>query len=158
MISDILVESMVAMLEEMKFRDDLYTYVGNSFNGRNLKNMLTIKDVMNPEGMNMEFVSSRRVGIDDFHLFTKQDPPEILWAYMISCLVDGPNLVVNVQNLLDAPPDATLRRKMKSKKDGEGTSNPLPPFPAKKTKKSETSKNYRSADTEAIEVHKRVAI
>lgn len=55
MISGILVESKLeAKLEEMQFRDDLYINVGKSFNGRNLKNMLMIKDVVKPEGMDWE--------------------------------------------------------------------------------------------------------
>ena len=42
--SDILVESKVVdKLEEMEFRDNLYTNVGKFFNGKNIKNMIMIK-------------------------------------------------------------------------------------------------------------------
>lgn len=51
-------------MEEIKFRDDLYTDMGKSFDERNLKNMIMIKDVVNPNVMNREFVSSKRVKID----------------------------------------------------------------------------------------------
>ncbi|XP_050876619.1 uncharacterized protein LOC127080334 [Lathyrus oleraceus] len=79
LILDILVErNLVAKLEEMNFRDDLYTYVGKSFNGRNLKSMLMIKDIVNLDRMDKEFVSSKRVEVYDFPLFTKQDLPEVL--------------------------------------------------------------------------------
>lgn len=141
----------------MQFRDDLYTNVGKSFNGMNLKNMLMIKDIVNSEGMDRESVSSRRVQIDDFPLFTKQDLPEVLWAYMISCLTDGSDPSVEIHNLLDTLLDSTLKSKRKSKKDGEGYSNP-PLSLAKKPKKFETSRRIlRSADTEDSKVHKWVA-
>lgn len=44
--------------------------MGKSFNGRNLKNMFMIIKIMDPKGMDMEFVSSKRIEIDDFPLFT----------------------------------------------------------------------------------------
>lgn len=65
---DILVES---KLEEMEFHDPLYTDVGKFFNRKNLKNMLMIKDVVKPVGIDMEFLFSKRAEIDDFPLFTK---------------------------------------------------------------------------------------
>lgn len=52
--------------------------MGKFFNGKNLKNMLMIKDVVKPGGMDMESLFSKRAEIDDFPLFTKQDPLEVL--------------------------------------------------------------------------------
>ncbi|KAI5400580.1 hypothetical protein KIW84_065459 [Lathyrus oleraceus] len=91
MISDTIVENkLVARLEEMQFHDDLYTDVGKSFNGRNLKNMLMIKDV---------------------------DPLEALWPYMMNCLDNGSNPGVDVCNLPNVSPDAFHKWKRKSKND-----------------------------------------
>ncbi|KAI5420284.1 hypothetical protein KIW84_044174 [Lathyrus oleraceus] len=44
------------------------------------------------------------------------DPIEILWAYIISYLADGSDHGVDIRNLSDTPPGATLKRKRKSKK------------------------------------------
>lgn len=64
--------------------------------------------------------------------------------------------MVDILNLPDALIDATLKRKWKSKKVGEGTSNPPLHSPAKQPKKYETSKRIlRFVDTEASEVQKR---
>ena len=49
LIYDILVETkFVEKLEEINFLEDVYTDVGKSFNGNNLKNMLMILDVVGP--------------------------------------------------------------------------------------------------------------
>lgn len=98
-------------MEEILSFNDLYTYVGKSFNGRNLKTMLMIKVVVKPKGMDWEYITSRRVEINVFPLFTKQDTPEILWAYMISYLVHGSDPGVDVHNLPNASSDAPQKRK-----------------------------------------------
>lgn len=52
LIYDILVETkLVAKLEEISFLEDVYTDVGKSFNGNNLKNMLMILDVVGPAAL-----------------------------------------------------------------------------------------------------------
>ena len=158
LIFDILVESrLVAKLEEMNFRVDLYTNMGKSLNGRNLKNMLMITDVVNPVGMDREFFSTRRVEIDDFPLFTKLDPSDVLMAYMKSFLEDGIDSCVDIHNLMDVSLDATLKRKRKYTKDYKETPN-HPSSPDNKPKKSEISRRtLRSVDIEASEVQKREA-
>ncbi|KAI5427428.1 hypothetical protein KIW84_032735 [Lathyrus oleraceus] len=155
LISNILLKSkLVARLEEMSIRDDLYTNVGKLFNGRNLKNMLMITDVVNPSVLNRESISTRRVEIYDFSLFTKLDPLDVLWAYMKRCLTDGTDPGLDIHNLMDAHPDATLKRKIKSKKVDEGTSNPHPPSSAKKVtkviKESEAARVAEAAKTAEV--------
>lgn len=62
------------------------------------------------------------------------------------------------RNLPDAPRDAFSKRKRKSKKNGEGTSNPLS-SPAKKSKKTKTLIRIpRFIDTKDVEVQKRIVI
>lgn len=73
-------------------------------------------------------------------------------AYMKSCLEDGTDPGVDIHSLMDAPSDATLKRKIKSKKGGEGTSNSPHPSPATQPKKYKTSiRILRSATVEAFE-------
>lgn len=55
-------------------------------------------------------------------------------------LEEGINSMVDIHNLPDAPPNATLKRKRMANKYGEGTYNPLPPSLAKLPKKSKTSR------------------
>lgn len=65
---------------------------------------------------------------------------------------------LDARALPNAPRDAFCKRKRKSKKNGEGTSNP-PYSTAKKSKKTKTSRRIiRSIDTEDAEVQKRVTI
>lgn len=77
---------------------------------------------------------------------------------LISCSADGSDLGVDVRNLPEAHHDANLKRKRKSKKDGEGNSNP-PPYLSNKIKKSKTTRrSMRFTYTEVAEVQKRVVI
>ena len=54
-------------------------------------------------------------------------------------LEEGINPMLDIHNLSDAPPNATLKRKRMAKKYGEGTYNPHPSSPAKLPNKSKTS-------------------
>lgn len=75
MILDIHVEiKLVAKLEEMNFRDDLYTEVGKYFNRKNLKNIIMIINIVNQVVLDREHVSTKRVEFDDFPIFTKPTP------------------------------------------------------------------------------------
>lgn len=74
-------------LQELNLNKEIVTDVGKIFNGRNLKNMSLIYEVIDPlEVLDRDAISSRRIAIDDYPLFTKLDPPEILQAYIDDCL------------------------------------------------------------------------
>lgn len=48
--------------------------IGKTFNGRNLKNMSLINVVIDPsEALDRNIVSSRRIPIEDYPIFTKED-------------------------------------------------------------------------------------
>lgn len=78
LIPDVLVESkLVETLQRLNVTKVIVTNVGKIFNKRNLKNMYLISKVIDPlEVMDMDEISSRRVSIDDYPIFTKMDPPE----------------------------------------------------------------------------------
>ena len=60
--------------------------------------------------------------------------------------------MVDIHNFPKAPQDATLKRKRRSKKGGERTSNRLPLSPSKQPKKYETSiRTLRYAAVKAVE-------
>lgn len=71
LIFDILVES---KLEEMNLHEDIYMKVGNSFNEKNLKNMLMNSEAVDHVVLDREYISTKRVKIDDFPIFNKLDP------------------------------------------------------------------------------------
>lgn len=84
-------------------------------------------DVVDHVVLDRECVSTTRVEIDHFPVFTKLDPSEVLWECMKSCLEACIDPMVDIHNFPKAPPDLTLKKKRRSKKGGEVTFNPPPP-------------------------------
>lgn len=76
LIFDILFESkLVQTLIEVGLTKEVEFHIGNTFNGRNLKNISLISFVIDPsETMDRKIVASIRIPIDDYPLFTKEDP------------------------------------------------------------------------------------
>lgn len=67
-------------------------------------------------------VASTRIPIDDYPIFTKVDPLLILESYINDCLASGiTHVAYSYDELPECPPDfLPLRRKMKSRKMGDG--------------------------------------
>lgn len=97
---------------------ELVTNGGKIFNRRNFKNMSLISEVIYPsEVLDMDEISSRRIPIDDYPIFTKVDPLEIMQAYIVDCLASGYKLVdLSYDELPNAPNELSLRKKRKASK------------------------------------------
>lgn len=65
-------------------------------------------------------ICGTRNPIDDYPIFTKVDPPQVLMAYLESCLKDGLGLLVDPFNLPETCPNVHGKRKKEFK--GEGSS------------------------------------
>lgn len=119
LISDIISESkLVQKLMEVGLTKEVEFYVRKTFSGRNLKNMSLIIVVIHPsETLDRNTVASRRIPIIDYHIFTKEDPPELLASYIVDCLVTCVTPVAySFDELPDQAPDVySLKRKKKSK-------------------------------------------
>lgn len=63
-----------------------------------------------------------RIPVDNFPIFTKIDPPEVLAYYLESYLKDGIEPMVDPFNLPEIYPDVHGKRKKVSR--GEGSSRP----------------------------------
>lgn len=106
LIFDVLVESnLVETMQELNMTKEIVIDVGKVFNGIPMKNMSLISDVTNAsEVLDKDVVSSNRILIDDYPIFPKVDPPEILEAYISNFLASGitPDfiLMMNFQMLL----------------------------------------------------------
>lgn len=72
--------------------------------------MSLISKVIDPSKvLDMDAISYRRIPIDDYPIFIKVDPPEILEAYIDNCLALGITPVAySYDELLDAPHELPL--------------------------------------------------
>lgn len=72
-----------------------------SFNwGKNLKNMGLISKVIKPDYIpSKEDIYGIRISVDNFPIFTKIDPPEVLEYYLERCNKDGIYPMVDPFNL-----------------------------------------------------------
>lgn len=92
------------------------------FNGHTMKNMSLITHVFNPsELLDMTSVGSRSMPVDDYPLFTQEEPKEVLKYYNVSSLTKGfPKDVLNYDELPETFVDVySLKRKMKLKYSDE---------------------------------------
>lgn len=79
--------------------------IGKTFNGKNLKNMSLITVVTDPsEAMDRNDVASKRIPIEDYPIFTEEDPQEVMESYIADCLTTG---VVPVTYSFDELPNLT---------------------------------------------------
>lgn len=113
---------LVETLIELNITKEVDIDVGKVFNGRNMKNMSLTSIVIDPsEVLDRNTISSRRILIDDYPIFTKVDPSEILESYIDDCLASGITPIsYSYDELSECPPDVLpLRRKRKAKKMGD---------------------------------------
>lgn len=99
--------------------------IGKVFNGKNMKNMSLISLVIDPsEPLDRNAVAYKRISVDDYPIFTKEDPLEILESYIAYCLATCViPIVYSYDELPENAPDVySLKRKRKSKKMGDGPS------------------------------------
>lgn len=86
-ISDILTENrLIEYLSEAQQLIELETCVGKTFNAKNLKKMKIINHIKkDPTKVVKEAISTRRIPMDDFPMFTQQDPPKVTVWYLDAC-------------------------------------------------------------------------
>lgn len=116
----------VGLSKEVKFD------VGNALKGRNLKNMSLIKIVVDPsELLVKKIVGASRILVDDYPIFTKEDPPKLLESYIVDFLATCVTPVAySYEKLSDHPPGVdTLKRKRKSKSSSDGPFGTFRPPP-----------------------------
>lgn len=114
---------LVQTLLELCLTKEVDRNVGKVFNGRNLKNVSLISTVTDPsEVLDKNTIAYRRIRVGDFPLFTKEDPSEILEAYIADYLAISITLVAySYYELPDHPVDVlSLKRKRKYNKMGDG--------------------------------------
>lgn len=91
LISDILVEN--SLLDDLLVSgliDELVKYAGKIFRGKNLKSMGLISKIVRPNLIPpKDDIFGMRIPIENFQIFTKIDPSEVLEYYLESCLKDG---------------------------------------------------------------------
>lgn len=80
LIFDVLVErKLMETLQNLNMTKEIVVDVRNIFNGRNMKNMSLIFEVIDPiEFLDRDALSFKRIAIDDYPIFIKVDPPKIL--------------------------------------------------------------------------------
>lgn len=91
LISDILFESkLVHKLIETSMIKEVNLGIRKNFKGHNLKNMFFISSVVNPlESLDKASISSRRIPVVDYPLFSKEEFKEVLELYISDCLASG---------------------------------------------------------------------
>lgn len=101
LISDILVDNgMVDDLLISGLIDELVKDAGKIFWGKNLKSIGLISKVVRPDFIPLkDYIYRMRIPVDNFPIFTKIDPLEVLKYYLESCLKDGIDPLVDPFNL-----------------------------------------------------------
>ena len=80
-----------------------------------------------------EVITSRRVPLKDFPLFSQIDAsPEILVRYLEASKMDGTNPELNICDLRQRAPEVILKKSRKRKAAGEGSSQKVPKASKKK--------------------------
>lgn len=109
---------LVQTLMEVGITKEVEFDVAKTFSGRNLKNMSLINVVIDPsETLDMNMVSSIRVPITNYLIFTKEDPRELLESNIINFLAIAVTPVAySFDELPNHAPDVySLKRKRKIK-------------------------------------------
>lgn len=122
LISNILTENgLVAHLTEAGQTEELKAIVGKSLDGKSLQRMKLVEKLQyEPVQMNSETVRNRRVPVEDFPLFTTEEPVEALMAFIESCMADGIPLPANMLEQASQPaPDFIEKKKRKKRKVSE---------------------------------------
>lgn len=134
LISDLLVENgLVDELLVSGLTKELVKDAGKIFWGKNIKSMGIISKVVKPYFIpSKDDIYGTRIPVENFLIFTKVNPPEVLEYYLESCLKDGINPLVDPFNLPKTYPNVHGKRNKESHE--EGTSRPQ-----KKKKKKTTT-------------------
>lgn len=80
--------------------------IGKTYNGKNMKNM-SLKTVVTDllEALDRNVIASIRVPIENYIIFTKEDPQEVLESYIVYCSVIG---IVSVAYFFEELQDTTF--------------------------------------------------
>ncbi|XP_050890337.1 uncharacterized protein LOC127095731 [Lathyrus oleraceus] len=129
-ISDLLVENgLVDDLLVGGLTDELVKDVGKIFWGKNINSIGLIYNVVRSYFIpSKDDICGMRILVDNFPIFTKIVPPEILMDYLESCLKGGIDPMIDPFNLPGTYPDVYGKRKKESKEEGSSR-------PQKKKKK-----------------------
>src|ERR1044072_1329041 len=122
LISDILVENgLVRFLrDEAQFTIDLTASIGDTLNGRNLKNMEIIDKVLvEPTPEDEEVVVDRRQMVDDFPPFSKEEPFEVIMEYVRLQVADGKDMSWFTYDMLPNTMGDEEPKKKRKKKSSE---------------------------------------
>lgn len=101
--------------------------IGKPFDGRSLFRIKLIDEVKaEPEELSSETVKKKRVRVEDFPLWTKEEPVERLIEFIATCKLEGIPLPPDLLEQASRPaPDMDMRRRGKSKKKAvEGEEGP----------------------------------
>ncbi|KAI5421606.1 hypothetical protein KIW84_045147 [Lathyrus oleraceus] len=81
--------------------------IGKNFNGHTLKNIFLITNIVDPsELLDKSTVGSRRILVDDYPLFSKEESNEVLEHYNKDCIAKGcPQNVLSYVELPNHPID-----------------------------------------------------
>lgn len=135
LLSDILTETgLVDHLAEAGQAEILKSTVGKSLDGRSLFRLKLIDEVKaEPQDISQESVKKRRIRLEDFPLWTKEEPVECLIAFIAACKKDGIPLPPDLlEQAARSAPDFDMRRRRKSKKKAVAESEEEPPRKKKK--------------------------
>lgn len=117
LIFDILFErKLVKKLIDTGMMKGVNFVIRKHFSGYTLKNVSLIKHVINPsELLDMAFVGSRSMPMDDYHIFSQEESKEVLEHYNAKCLAkDHPQQVLVFEELLKTHEDVySMKRKRK---------------------------------------------
>lgn len=124
LIFEILVENgLVDDIQVNGLTDELVNDAGKVLWGKNMKSMGLISRIQWPNFiLSKDDTCGIRNPIDNYPIFTKINPLEVLMAYLESCLRDGINPMVDPFNLPETYPDIHGKTKKGSK--GEKPSSP----------------------------------
>ncbi|CAI8591910.1 unnamed protein product [Vicia faba] len=135
LISDILTENkLIEYLAESQQINTLEACAGKSLNAKNLKKMKIIDNIKkDPTIATKEVITSRRVPLTDFPLFSQIDAsPKIIARYLEACKMDGSNPKLNICDMRQLDPEVVLKKSRKRKVAGEGSSQKVPKAAKKK--------------------------
>lgn len=114
---------LIQTLMEVSLSKELEFDIGKDFNGRNLKNISLLKIVIIPSKLlDKKTLGSRRILVDDYPIFTKEDPIELLESYIANFFTTGvTTFAYYYEELPYHPSDVySLKTKWKSNSTGDG--------------------------------------
>lgn len=98
-----------------------------------------------PVQLSSETVRNKRIPVEDFPLFTTEEPVECLLAFIVSCVADGIPLPPNLLEQASQPaPEFTLKKRRRKRKASEEGS-------PKKKEKRVKKKDISISDTHVLE-------